>query len=194
MTTRDLTNAISTGLAAVAIVLQVVLAALLLLALAALVWRPARRLLREAREMLFGGELWAAWTVALVATLASLYYSEVAHFIPCRLCWYQRIAMYPMAAILLLAAVRRDVRGGAIYALPLSLAGIGVAAYHIYIEYNPAAESAGCRVGAPCSVKWIDEFGYITLPVLAITAFACILALALMALSRTRDASRASPV
>jgi disulfide bond formation protein DsbB len=191
MSTRDLTDAISTGLAALAVAVQGALVILLVLALAAVVWAPARRMLREAREMLFGGELWAAWVVALVATLASLYYSEIANFIPCRLCWYQRIAMYPLSAILLLAALRRDVRGGAIYALPLSLVGMGVASYHIYIEYNPSAESAGCRIGAPCSVKWIEELGYITLPVLALTAFAAVLALSLMALSRT--ARRAAP-
>jgi disulfide bond formation protein DsbB len=93
VSTKELTDAISLGLAAIAVVLQVLLAVLLLLAVAALVWRPARRPLREARELLFGGELWVAWVVALVATLASLYYSEIADFIPCRLCWYQRIAM-----------------------------------------------------------------------------------------------------
>ena len=185
MSTRELTDAISLGLAALAAVLQVLLAVLLLLGLAALVWRPARSVLREARELLFGHELWLAWVIALVATLGSLYYSEVADFIPCRLCWFQRIAMYPLAVLLLLAALRKDIRGGAIYALPLSLVGMGVAGYHIYIENNPEAESAGCKVAAPCSVKWIEELGYVTLPVLAITAFAAIAALALMVLSRT---------
>ena len=187
MSTKDWTDAISLGLAAVAVVLQALLAALLLLALAALVWQPARRVLREARELLFGGELWAAWAVALVATLGSLYFSEIADFIPCRLCWFQRIAMYPLAVLLLLAALRKDTRGGAIYAIPLSLAGMGVAIYHIYIEYHPEAETAGCKIGAPCSVKWIEELGYVTIPVLALTAFAAILALSLMALSRSRS-------
>jgi disulfide bond formation protein DsbB len=186
VSTKELTDAISLGLAAIAVVLQVLLAVLLLLAVAALVWRPARRPLREARELLFGGELWVAWVVALVATLASLYYSEIADFIPCRLCWYQRIAMYPLAAMLLLAALRKDVRGGAIYAIPLCLTGMGVSIYHIYIENHPEAEGAGCKIGVPCSVKWIEELGYVTLPTLALTAFATILALSLMALSRTR--------
>jgi disulfide bond formation protein DsbB len=94
--------------------------------------------------------------------------------------------MYPLAALLLLAALRRDVRGGAIYALPLCLAGMGVASYHIYLEYHPEAETPACKIGAPCSVKWIEELGYVTIPVLALTAFSAILALSLMALSRTR--------
>jgi disulfide bond formation protein DsbB len=188
VTTKELTDAISLGLAAVAVVLQALLAVLLVLTVAALVWRPARGVVREARDLLFGGELWAAWAVALVATLGSLYYSEIADFVPCRLCWFQRIAMYPLAAMLLLAALRRDVRGGAIYAIPLCLTGIGVAIYHIYIEHNPEAETAACKIGAPCSVKWIEELGYVTIPVLSLTAFAAILALALMALSRSGKA------
>lgn len=187
--TKQLTDAISLGLAAIAVVLQAILVALAVAAIAALIWQPARRGLVEARALLFGKELWAAWVVALVATLGSLYYSEVADFVPCRLCWFQRIAMYPLAALLLLAALRRDVRGGAIYAIPLTLVGIGVAIYHIYIEHHPEAETAGCKIGAPCSVKWIEELGYVTIPVLALTGFAAVLALSLMALSRTRQTS-----
>jgi disulfide bond formation protein DsbB len=181
------TDAVSIGLAAIAVVLQAILTILLLLALASLFSPRARHALREARELLFGKELVVAGVIALIATVGSLYYSEIADFVPCRLCWYQRIAMYPLAALLPLAALRRDVRGGAIYALPLCLVGIGVAAYHVYIEHNPEAETAGCKIGAPCSVKWIEELGYITLPVLAITAFASIVALALMALSRSES-------
>ena len=190
MSTRDVTDGLSTGLAAIAIVLQVVLGLLLLLALTALVFPPARRLLVEIRTTLLGSELWMAWVVALVATLGSLWYSEIADFVPCRLCWMQRIAMYPMAAILLVAAIRRDVRGGVLYAAVFPLAGSIVAAYHLYIEANPDKESAACKVSAPCSTKWIDEFGYVTIPMLALTAFLTIAALLLFAWSRREGASR----
>jgi disulfide bond formation protein DsbB len=194
MTSRDVTDAMTTALSATAIVLQVVLAVLLVLALAALVFAPARRLLREIRSTLLGGELWMAWLVALVATLGSLWYSEVADFVPCRLCWMQRIAMYPLAAILLVAALRRDTRGGVLYAAVFPVAGAIVAAYHLYIEANPEQESAACKVSAPCSTKWIDEFGYVTLPMLAITAFLTIAALLLFAWSRReRRAPAVSP-
>jgi disulfide bond formation protein DsbB len=185
-----LTGAVATGLAVLAMLLQVLLAALVVVAVAALFAPAARRLLVEAREMLLGGELWVAAAIALVAAFGSMYFSEVAHFVPCRLCWFQRIAMYPLAVLLPLAAWRRDVRGGPLYALPMAVIGAGVSVYHIYIELNPAAESAGCRVGAPCSVKWIDEFGFVTLPVLALTAFLAIGALALMALSRSGGGRR----
>jgi disulfide bond formation protein DsbB len=193
MSTRDLTDALSTGLAAIAIVLQVVLALLLLLALAALVFAPARRLLAEIRATLLGSELWLAWVVALVATFGSLWYSEIADFVPCRLCWMQRIAMYPMAAILLVAAIRRDLRGGVLYAAIFPVAGSIIAAYHLYIEANPDKESAACKVSAPCSTKWIDEFGYVTMPMLAITAFLTIAALLLFAWSRRERSPHAAP-
>jgi len=182
---RDATDAVATLLAAAAVVIEVVLALVLVVAVAA-IWSPrARRLLTEARDGLLGGELWVAWGVALVATAGSLFFSEIARFVPCRLCWFQRIGMYPLAAILLIAALRRDARGGALYGLPLAIFGAIVASYHIYIEYHPEAETAGCRIGASCATKWIDKLGYITIPTLALTAFVAISVLLAMALSRT---------
>ena len=172
-------------LAAAAVVVQVLLAVVLVVAVVA-IWSPAaRRLLAEARDSLLGSELWIAWGFAFVATAGSLFFSEVSNFIPCRLCWFQRIGMYPLAAILLIAAVRRDTRGGALYGLPLAAFGAIVAIYHIYIEYHPEAETAACKIGAPCTVKWIDKLGYITIPALALTAFLAIIILLSMALSRT---------
>jgi disulfide bond formation protein DsbB len=192
---RAVTDAVATVLAAAAVVLQALLGVLLLVALAAIWSSGARRLLAEIRDSLLGGEIWMAWTVALVATAGSLFFSEHSHFVPCRLCWFQRIGMYPLVAILLIAALRRDTRGGALYGLPLAIFGAIVAIYHIYIEYHPEAESASCKVGAPCSTKWIEKLGYITIPVLALTAFAAIIALLAMALSRSRAPSESpSPV
>jgi disulfide bond formation protein DsbB len=182
---QDATDIVSTTLAAAAVVVQALLAVVLRVAHAAIRSRPARRLLAEVRDHLLGGEVWFAWGLAFVATAGSLFFSEVSDFIPCRLCWFQRIGMYPLAAILLIAAKRRDVRGGALYGLPLAVFGSIVAIYHIYIEYHPEAETAACKVGAPCTVKWIDKLGYITIPVLALTAFLAIITLLTMALSRT---------
>ena len=184
MSRKDATDTVSTILAAAAIVVQALLAVLLVVAIAAIWSERARRLLAEARDSLLGGELWVAWGLALVATAGSLFFSEVSQFIPCRLCWFQRIGMYPLAAILLIAAIRRDTRGGALYGLPLAVFGAIVAIYHIYIEYHPEAETASCKIGAPCATKWIDRLGYITIPVLALTAFLAIIALLAMVLSR----------
>jgi disulfide bond formation protein DsbB len=183
---QDITNTMSTLLAAATIVIQVMLAILVLIALVALVWQPARRLLREIRATLMGSELWIAFAIAVIATAGSLWYSEAAGFVPCRLCWIQRIAMYPLVPILLVAALRRDNRAGVLYSFVFPIAGAITAAYHLYIEANPEAESAACKIAAPCSVKWIEEFGYVTIPMLAITAFFAIGALQAFAWSRGR--------
>lgn len=176
-----MTDFLATMLALLAVALQALLAAFVLVVALTPVWAPARRARDGVRALLSGTELALAWIVAVVATLASLYFSEVADFIPCQLCWYQRIAMYPLAVILFLAALARDVRG-AYYAVALPFVGAAVAIYHVYVEYNPEQESPGCRIGAPCSTKWIEELGYVTLPVLALTAFATIAVLLLLRL------------
>jgi disulfide bond formation protein DsbB len=182
-----LTDAVAIALAALAVVVQAALVVLVVLALAALVSPVARRWLRELRATIAGTELWAAWAAAVVATLGSLFFSEVSDFVPCRLCWFQRIAMYPLAVVLLVAALRRDFRGGALYGLAFPVVGGLVSVWHIYIEINPDAEPSSCRISAPCSLKWIEELGYVTIPVLALTAFAAILALLVMARSRPAD-------
>jgi disulfide bond formation protein DsbB len=183
---KDATDAFSTAIAAAAIVIQVLLVVFLIVALAAIFSRTARGWLVELRDSLLGGEIWMAFAVAAIATLGSLFFSEISQFIPCRLCWFQRIGMYPLAVILLIAAIRRDTRGGALYGLPLAAFGAIVAIYHIYIENHPEAETAGCKIGAPCATKWIDKFGYITIPTLALTAFLAIIVLLSLGLSRTR--------
>jgi disulfide bond formation protein DsbB len=186
--TTGLTNAVSTGLAALAVLVQALLAIIAVIALASLVFDPARRLLTEIRDTMLGGEIWTAWAFALVATLGSLYFSQIADFIPCELCWFQRIMMYPLAVVLLVGALRRDMRAAVQYAFVLPIIGICIAAYQIYIEINPSAEPSACKVGGTsCATKWIDKFGYITIPVLSATAFAAILVLLAMAWSR-RDA------
>ncbi|MCD6726252.1 MAG: disulfide bond formation protein B [Solirubrobacteraceae bacterium] len=186
MSRSDWTDLVSTLLAAGAVVLQVTLGALLVLALLSLAWRPARDFLADMRDLLGTRAIWLAWALALTATLGSLFFSEVSHFIPCRLCWYQRIAMYPLAVILLVAALRRSSREALLYAIAFPLVGGAVSIWHLYIEANPGAESASCKIGAPCSTKWIDEFGYVTIPMLALSAFATI-AVLLVAAWGTRD-------
>ena len=182
-----MTNTVVTILTAAAVVVQVILVLVILLALASLISARARALLVEVRDSLGGAEVWLAWIFAAVATAGSLFFSEYAEFIPCHLCWFQRIGMYPMAAVLLIAALRRDVRGGAIYGLPLAVFGICISIYHVYIEHHPSAQTPGCKVGGTtCATEWFKRLGYITIPMLALTAFAAIITLCLLALSRTR--------
>ncbi len=185
-----MTKAVTTALASLAVLTQVLLAIIVVIASLSLVFAPARRLLVEIRDTLLGGELWVAWAFALVATLGSLYFSQVADFIPCELCWFQRIAMYPMVVVLFVSAWRGDVRTGVQYTFLFPIVGILVSAYHIYIEENPSAAPKACNVGgASCVTKWIDKFGYITIPVLAATAFAAIITLLAFAWSRRHAAA-----
>lgn len=111
--------------------------------------------------------------VSVVATIGSLYFSEVRHFTPCVLCWYQRIGMYPLAVMLPIAAFRND-RAVGRYALPLSVIGGAVSIYHYQLERFPDQESISCSSEVPCTTIWFEQFGYITLPMLALSAFALI--------------------
>jgi disulfide bond formation protein DsbB len=117
-----------------------------------------------------------AAAVAVVCTLGSLYYSEVAGFPPCTLCWYQRIAMYPLAVILPIAARRRDPRV-AVYAMPVAAIGGVISIYHMLVERFPSLESGSCDPNNPCSIIWVDTFGYLTIPTMALSGFALILVL-----------------
>jgi disulfide bond formation protein DsbB len=115
-----------------------------------------------------------AWVAAIIATLGSLYFSEVMHFIPCTLCWYQRIFMYPLAIILGVAVYRNDT-GIYRYALPLSIIGWLIAGYHTLLQKIPYLQQFEmCTSGVPCSKDYINWLGFITIPILAFIAFTII--------------------
>lgn len=114
-----------------------------------------------------------AWLVALTSTLGSLYFSEIANFTPCALCWYQRIAMYPLAVVLGIAALRRD-RAARVYVWPLTAIGAAIALYHYLLEYFPDLETGACDLGVSCGIVWFKEFGFVTLPYMALSGFVLI--------------------
>jgi disulfide bond formation protein DsbB len=121
--------------------------------------------------------LWIAFLVAATAMAGSLYFSEVAGYIPCTLCWYQRIAMYPLAVILLVAAARGD-RGVRCYVGPVAAIGAVISTYHYLVEWYPSLEGGGvCAVTTPCTVPWFRELGFVTLSFMALCGFAVILVL-----------------
>jgi disulfide bond formation protein DsbB len=149
------------------------LAILSLVSLGGAVGLLAYRLIggREAALQMFGnGGLWLAWLIAAVATAGSLVYSEVVHFVPCRLCWYQRIAMYPMAIVLLVGALRREVVVK-YYALPLALGGALISIWHYLIQNFPSLEGGSCDPNNPCSSKYVDVFGFVSIPFMAGSGF-----------------------
>jgi disulfide bond formation protein DsbB len=123
--------------------------------------------------------LTGAWGVATLAMAGSLYFSEVAHFPPCTLCWYQRIAMYPLVLILGIAAVRRDA-AIRLYAIPLALVGAAISSYHYLLEWFPEIDTGACVVGIPCTTVWFREFGFVSLPFLALVAFLLVVTLLLI--------------
>lgn len=127
-------------------------------------------------ESLRGLELWSAFVVALTATLGSLYLSEIADFVPCTLCWYQRIAMYPLVPLLGIAAWRKD-HSIDLYAAVLAVAGALIAAYHYLIQSFPSLDSGSCNPLVPCTAAYIRQFDFITIPYMALSAFLLILAL-----------------
>lgn len=126
-----------------------------------------------------------AWIAAIIATLGSLYFSEVMHFIPCTLCWYQRIFMYPLAIILGVAAYRND-RGIYKYVLPLSIIGILISGYHTLLQkITYLQQFEMCTSGVPCSKDYINWLGFITIPMLALIAF-IIITISMVVLARTQ--------
>jgi disulfide bond formation protein DsbB len=163
-----MTHDVIVAYAVLAVAGQAIVAALALIGLLALL--GIRAPLRAVRGALWGYELWAAFIVAALATGGSLFFSEIAGFIPCDLCWFQRICMYPLSILTLFAAWHGDNRVVR-YLLPFPVIGAGVSVYHILVENHWVSTPAACQVGAGCAVKWINEFGYLTIPTLALTGF-----------------------
>ena len=113
--------------------------------------------------------------VAGTAMLGSLYYSEIAHFIPCEFCWYQRIAMYPIAVLLVVASVTQQ-RIQARYIITLAAIGLLLSLYHYQLELFPE-QASKCTAGVPCSVRYVEEFGFISIAFMAGCGFLSILLL-----------------
>jgi len=111
-----------------------------------------------------------ALLVACVAMAGSLFFSEVLRWPPCVLCWYQRILMYPLALILAIGILRRD-RGLHLYVLPFSLLGACVSLYHYVLTKTDWLPPPACTSGIPCTVDYLNWFGFINIPFLALIAF-----------------------
>lgn len=175
-----------------------VFAVLAIIAMAGAVLMVAARLIPSVASVRFLDALYRvqlplAALVAITATSGSLFMSEFGeHWIPCRWCWFQRIFMYSLAVVLLVAAIRRD-RGVKWFAVPLAVIGICTSLWHILIEHRVVEESSACFTVQSCANPWRVSFGTldfstgtlvtsgmpITLAVMAFCGFAAILALLL---------------
>ena len=130
--------------------------------------------------------LFAAWLIALVATLAALFIGEVMGQTPCVLCWHQRIAMFPLAVVLGVACLVED-PGVWRYGAPLAAAGLALAAWHnlLYFGVIPQAIEP-CGAGPSCSSAAMTVLGGVPIPALSLTAFALILCLLFLVKRKAR--------
>ncbi len=127
--------------------------------------------------------LWLAWLVAAVTMAGSLYYSLGAHFSPCELCWYQRICEYPLALILLVAAIRRD-RQVWCYVVPVAAIGVVIAAYQSQLQAFPDQQTF-CSSFNPCTTRYVWEFGFVSLPLMDLAAL--LFVITMMFVARTAE-------
>ncbi len=133
------------------------------------------RLLREFEALVAPSAVWLAWLVATVAMLGSLYFSEIADLRPCRLCWYQRYAMYPLVVVLPLVATTR-IRWFRRYGLVAASVGAAISAWHYLVEWFPDLEPSNvCEIANPCTTVWFRRMGFVTIPFMALCGFVTIL-------------------
>ncbi len=128
-----------------------------------------------------------AWLVAVAATAGALFIGEVMGMVPCTLCWYQRIAMFPLALVLGMACLAED-RRGAVYALPLALAGAAIALYHTLLVAGIVPKAwVPCGPGVSCADQKLDILDGLQIPWLSLAAFLTIAFLLVTYLRKTRS-------
>jgi len=116
-----------------------------------------------------------AWVVAIVATIGSLYFSEVRKFAPCILCWYQRICIYPLVLLIPIGIITKD-KHLSHYTLSLSIFGLLIAIFHNLLYYGVIPESSTpCITGVSCITKYVEYFGFVSLPLLSLLSFVIII-------------------
>ena len=122
--------------------------------------------------------LWIICMITTGAMVGSLYFSEKVGFAPCKLCWYQRIAMFSIAIISFVAALRND-KNIARYTIVLAPLGLVVSTYHYLLEWFPTLETSVCSLDVPCTAVWFRELGFVTLCFMAGCAFITVIAVSL---------------
>lgn len=119
--------------------------------------------------------LYFALVQAMLAVIGSLYYSDIKGYVPCTLCWYQRIFLYPLVLIILVGIIRVDKKLHW-YVLPMAIGGWAIALYHILIQNNIITEAiTPCSIVASCRLNQVEYFGFLTIPVMAFMSFTIII-------------------
>jgi disulfide bond formation protein DsbB len=163
-TTSFFISLFSTG----TLLLQIVSVGLIILLVAGLLI-PKNKTVKKMKGFISNNYVVLIFVASALATAGSLTLSEVLNFVPCKLCWYQRIAMYPMSVISFIALISND-RKIKKYILTLSIIGILIATYHILLQFFPTTFQCNDEV-AKCSAVQFTQFGYITIPVMSFSFF-----------------------
>lgn len=111
-----------------------------------------------------------SWFISLCGTIFSLIFSELLKLLPCDLCWYQRMAMYPLVLILGIGMLRKDPQVSS-YAFPFTFIGLLISVYQITIQTFPSSSMKTCSVGVSCTEDQLNLFGFITIPMLSFVGF-----------------------
>lgn len=139
------------------------------------------------REQVMEQAMFASWGISLIATAGSLFFSEVLKYIPCELCWYQRIMMYPLVILLGIASAKKDYRMSCYVSVLSSIGGL-ISLYHYLIQKVPALHDLGSACGiVPCNTDYINWFGFITIPFLALIAFILISVLQMVVIKQAKE-------
>jgi disulfide bond formation protein DsbB len=169
---------VATPLAVLALIADAIVLAALVGLLLSRVSATARGWWDGLRDLVAPLALPGAFLVSLIAVSGSLYFQFGADLVPCQLCWFQRICMYPMVVLLGVSTVRRDLVSARLYALPLGVVGLGLSIYHYLLERFPGQIHLNCGAGQPdCAVTPFNIFGFVSIPYLALAAFLLILTL-----------------
>ena len=152
------------------------------LVLCGALWLPRGRTpwWSQLRQSVAPAALWLATLVAGVAVFGSLQLSLGAGYTPCTMCWYHRIAIYPLVVVCGVAALRRD-SAVRFTVWPLAAIGAGISTWHYIHERVPETVGGSCDPTAPCSILWIWKLHYISIPMMAFTTMALIATLVAMA-------------
>lgn len=138
-------------------------------------------------KLLKHSAVYIAWAQSLIAMFGSLFFSEILHYPPCVLCWYQRILMYPLTLLLGIGILRND-KKVYMYALPMAVIGFVIAFYHNLLYYNILPHSLSpCTAGVSCTTKFFALFGFVTIPLLSLMAFAVIIACMILMIQNAKS-------
>jgi len=136
-------------------------------------------LIKGIKNIIIENHVLFAWTIASLASIGSLFYSEISGFVPCTYCWYERIAMYPLVLVLGVGIFLKS-KESWIFGFPLAGIGLIITIYHYQLQIFPDQNSISCSTDVSCTGTWIMEFGFVTMPFMALSTFLLISVLLLL--------------